>query len=142
MEEGIVPGGGMALFNVSKGMGGADRKFKPGDISDAVNRILNRALEAPLRAIVENSGESADRVVDELRKEGDVWTGFNAVINKRANLKDAGIIDPLKVTRLAFMNAVSVASNYLTIGVAITNIPEKKSSPMGGGMPSMGGEDY
>jgi chaperonin GroEL len=141
MEEGIVPGGGMALFNVSKGMGGDDRKFKPGDISAAVSRILNRALEAPLRAIIENSGESADRVIDELRKESDIWTGFNAVQNKRANLKDAGVIDPLKVTRMAFLNAVSVAANYMTIGAAITNIPEKKGPPMGG-MPPMGGEDY
>ncbi len=142
MEEGIVPGGGMALFNVSKGMGGDDRKFKPGDISAAVARILNRALEAPLRAIVENSGESADRVVDELKKEGDIWTGFNAVQNKRGNLKDSGIVDPLKVTRMAFMNAVSVAANYLTIGAAITNIPEKSDKTMGGGMPPMGGEGY
>jgi chaperonin GroEL len=142
MEEGIVPGGGMALFNVSKGMGGDDRKFKPGDISAAVARILNRALEAPLRAIVENSGESADRVVDELRKEGDIWTGFNAVENKRGNLKDAGVIDPLKVTRMAFLNAVSVAANYLTIGAAVTTIPEKKNPPMGGMPGGMGGEDY
>ncbi|MCL4404966.1 chaperonin GroEL [Patescibacteria group bacterium] len=141
MEEGIVPGGGMALFNVSKKTGGTDQKSKLGDVAGAVGRILNRALEAPLRAIIENSGESADRIVDELRKEGDVWVGFNAVSNKRGNLKDAGIVDPLKVTRMAFLNAVSVAANYLTIGAAITNIPEKNNKA-GGGMPPMGGEDY
>ncbi len=60
--------------------------------------------------------------------------------NKIGDLKDAGIIDPLKVTRAAFMNAISVAANYLTVGAAITNIPEKKNPPaMGGGMPAAWG---
>ena len=146
MEEGIVPGGGIALFNVSMTLmsqgeaGGAGKKM-----SD-VTRILTRALEAPIRAIVANSGESADRVIGELqnRPKNQTWQGFNALTNKMADLKEAGIIDPLKVTKMAFMNALSVAANYLTIGAAITNIPEKKSAPMGGGMPSgmMGGEDY
>ena len=63
--------------------------------------------------------------------------------NKIADLKEAGIIDPLKVVKTAFMNAISVAANYLTIGVAVTNIPEKKERGMGGGgMPPMGGEDF
>ena len=111
-----------------------------------VSRILTRALEAPIRAIVANSGESADRVVDELKKrKNEPWKGFNAMTNEMDDLKEAGIIDPLKVTKMAFMNAISVAANYLTVGAAITNIPEKKS-PMGGGMPGgmpgMGGEDY
>ena len=79
-----------------------------------------------------------------LPKEG-VWKGFNALTNKTmGDLREAGIIDPLKVTRTAFMNAVSVAANYLTIGAAVTNIPEKKDggmpSGMGGGMPGMGGD--
>ncbi len=138
MEEGIVPGGGIALFNVSKKIGGSDQKYKPGDISDAVKRIMNKALESPLRAIVENSGESADRVVDELKRESDLWIGFNAMENKKDNLKDAGIIDPLKVTRMAFLNAVSVAANYLTVGASITSIPEKEKPAM----PPMGGGDY
>ena len=74
-------------------------------------------------------------------KTRDVWTGFNAITNKIGDLKEAGIIDPLKVVKTALRNAVSVASNYLTIGVAVTNIPEKKGSAggMGGGMPGMGG---
>lgn len=135
MEEGIVPGGGVALFNVSM-------EFAP---SDEVSRILIRALEAPIRAIIMNSGESPDRVLSELQKrKGELWSGFNAITNKIDNLKEAGIIDPLKVTKMAFMNALSVAANYLTVGAAIVNLPEKKSSPMGGGMPGgmMGGEDY
>jgi chaperonin GroEL len=133
MEEGIVPGGGIALFNAS---------MKLNAKSPEVARILIRALEAPIRAIVANSGESAERVVDELRKrKDDPWQGFNAITNKMGDLKEAGIIDPLKVTKTAFTNAVSVAANYLTIGAAITNLPEKKVSPMGG-MPGGMGEDY
>lgn len=142
MEEGIVPGGGIALFNVV---------MDPSIKADAgVVRILGRALQAPIRAIVENSGESPDRVVAELgaRKNTpqDLWTGFNALTNKMADLKEAGIIDPLKVTKMAFTNALSVAANYLTVGAAITNVPEKKTAGpggMGGGMPGgMMGEDY
>ncbi|MDP2598548.1 MAG: chaperonin GroEL [Candidatus Liptonbacteria bacterium] len=134
MEEGIVPGGGIALFNVSMAL-----MPKAGD---DVQRILVRALESPIRAIVANSGESADRVVEELRKrKNEPWKGFNAMTNKIGDLKEGGIVDPLKVVKTAFMNALSVAANYLTVGAAITNIPEKKESPMGGGgMPGMGGD--
>ncbi len=167
MEEGIVPGGGIALFNASVNLaseaGGEDSLAysaeagasaaktgrregnlqKKSSVSAEVSRILNRALESPVRAIVANSGESADRVVDELRKRhNQPWHGFNAMTNKMSDLKESGIIDPLKVVKVAFMNAVSVAANYLTIGAAITNIPEKKSTPMGGMSGGMGGEDY
>ncbi len=144
MEEGIVPGGGIALLNVYFTLYAkteADKTVKAAAIS-----ILRRALEAPIRAIVENSGESADRVIDELSKRNDEpWKGFNALTNKiMGDLREAGIIDPLKVTRAAFMNAISVAANYLTIGAAVTNIPEKKDAGMpggmGGGMPGMGGD--
>ena len=136
MEEGIVPGGGIALFNVV---------MDPSIKADAsVVRILGRALQAPIRAIVENSGESPDRVVAELgARKNQPWHGFNAMTNTMADLKEAGIIDPLKVTKMAFLNALSVAANYLTVGAAVTNLPEKKSAPMGGGMPGgMMGEDY
>jgi chaperonin GroEL len=147
MEEGIVPGGGIALFNAKISALGRQDSWTDSnkDAKAAVGLILSHALEAPIRAIVMNSGESPDRIVAELQNlKNQPWHGFNAVTNKMADLKEAGIIDPLKVTKMAFMNAVSVAANYLTIGAAITNIPEKKSAPMGGGMPGgmMGGEDY
>ncbi len=148
MEEGIVPGGGMALFNVALGGAhGGDGKKGGKEILEAANQILRRALEAPLRAIVANSGESPDRVIADLSKRtGGAWTGFNGVTNEiGADLKEAGIVDPLKVTRTAFVNAVSVAANYLTVGAAVANIPEKKGPAAGmggGGMPGMGGEDY
>ena len=149
MEEGIVPGGGVALLNAYADIYSA--KDMPGtatslDMAGSVRLILKRALQAPIRAIVENSGESADRVIDELSKRtNEPWKGFNALTNKTiGDLREAGIIDPLKVTRTAFMNAVSVAANYLTIGAAVTNIPEKKEmgmpGGMGGGMPGMGGD--
>jgi chaperonin GroEL len=145
MEEGIVPGGGIALLNVNFELFSKPDAEKT--VKSAAASILRRALEAPVRAIVENSGESADRVIDELSKRAgnEPWKGFNALTNKTmGDLREAGIIDPLKVTRSAFMNAVSVAANYLTIGAAVTNIPEKKEmgmpGGMGGGMPGMGGD--
>ena len=157
MEEGIVPGGGIALFNVfNLGGGGSSEATaagaasgksagSAGSVAGSAKNILIRALESPLRAIVANSGESPDSVVNDLKRRPatEAWKGFNAITNKIGDLKETGIIDPLKVTRMAFANAVSVAANYLTIGAAITNIPEKKAAP-GGGMPGgMGmGEDY
>ena len=137
MEEGIVPGGGIALFNSSLVIdelrkASADQKGNKAtaSIKEGAADILERALQAPLRAIIENSGESADRVMSELEKEkAKPWRGFNALTNKVIDdLREAGIIDPLKVTRTAFMNALSVAANYLTIGAAVTNIPEKKDA--------------
>jgi chaperonin GroEL len=139
MEEGIVPGGGIALFNANLELF-AKKDDGEKTVKTAAASILRRALEAPIRAIVENSGESADRVIDELSKRGsEHWKGFNALTNKMVDdLREDGIIDPLKVTRAAFTNAVSVAANYLTIGAAVTNIPEKKDAGMGG-MGGMGG---
>jgi chaperonin GroEL len=144
MEEGIVPGGGIALLNVNFELFAKPDAEKT--VKSAAASILRHALEAPVRAIIENSGESADRIIGELEKESaKPWRGFNALTNKTiGDLREAGIIDPLKVTRTAFMNAVSVAANYLTIGAAVTNIPEKKEmgmpGGMGGGMPGMGGD--
>ena len=139
MEEGIVPGGGIALFNVTSHI-----KSGESEVAKAAHTILIRALEAPITAIVTNSGESASSVILKLknRKAEDRWMGFNAVSNSMGDLKAAGIIDPLKVTKTAFLNAISVASNYLMIGAAVTDIP-KKEEPAAGGMPGgMGGMGY
>ncbi|MGC9599013.1 MAG: chaperonin GroEL [Minisyncoccia bacterium] len=144
MEEGIVPGGGIALFNTIPAV--TPSKLEAGSVSSAVYSILSRALHAPLSAIVQNSGEELKNTIQKLEvnwRERNSWRGFNAMTNKVSDLKEAGIIDPLKVTRAAFVNAVSVAANYLTVGAAITSIPEKKNPPaQGGGMEGMGGEDY
>ena len=138
MEEGIVPGGGIALFNVAiAGEGEPPR--------DKAALIIKSALEAPLRAIISNSGASPDDIMRKIRdgraKVDNRWVGFNAVTNEIGDLKEAGIIDPLKVTKTAFINALSVASTYLVMGAAITDIPEKKEST-GGTMPGMPQGDY
>ncbi len=134
MEEGIVPGGGMALLNVRMGLA----EPAGGDVAKAAHGILVRALEAPIRSIFANSGQGAERV-DELKKEKgastDPWHGFNAQTSEVTNLKEAGIVDPLKVTKTAFTNAISVAANYLMIGAAVTVVPEEKKdggADMGG----------
>ena len=146
IEEGIVPGGGIALFNVDLHMDGE----KSQEVK-AVLSIFEKALRSPLVAIVENSGESPSKIIEELtqkkenskNKEDRNWIGFNADTNKIVDdLKQFGIIDPLKVVKTAFLNAVSSAANYLTIGVALTEKPEPKNNHGGmpGGMP--GGMDY
>jgi chaperonin GroEL len=142
MEEGIVPGGGIALFNARLNIDNDKKDMS--EVQERASSILKKATEAPLSAIVSNSGESPARIIDELKsKKGkgnsEIWLGFNAVKNKIDDLKSAGIIDPLKVTKTAFTNAVSVAATYLTIGAGITEIP-KKDPPMGGGMPGGMGE--
>ncbi|MFA6407685.1 MAG: chaperonin GroEL [Candidatus Paceibacterota bacterium] len=141
MEEGIVPGGGIALFNVYN-MELKEEGSKT-SVVQAAHTILKHATEAPITAIVVNSGENPGKVIEKLRARtsGDRWKGFNAYKNEMEDLKASGIIDPLKVTKTAFLNAISVASNYLTIGAAVTEIPEKKEKGgMPGGMPGMG--DY
>lgn len=142
MEEGIVPGGGIALLNAISAL----EEVKKNDtaVTSAVVSILRRALESPLSAIVNNSGESASIVIKELtakKDAGNGWLGFNALANKISDLKEAGIIDPLKVVKTAFINAVSVASNYLTVGAAVAELPEKKEKGAAGRGPMMG-EEY
>src|SRR3990167_9060738 len=136
MEDGIVAGGGIALFN-SRGFAYENSDDK--EVGEAARMIVEKAIMAPLLAIIANSGGS-EKVIRELEKEkesGDLWIGFNAFTNKIDNLKEAGIIDPLKVVKTAFTNAVSVASNYLTLGAAIVDVPKKDEPPMGG-MSGMG----
>ncbi|MBI2592706.1 MAG: chaperonin GroEL [Candidatus Colwellbacteria bacterium] len=136
MEEGIVPGGGVALFNVAMKM----IELYDDPVKEAAHSILVKAILSPISAIVANSGESSGKVLDELKNKNDAWVGFNALTNTIGDLKSAGIIDPLKVVKTAFMNAVSVAANYLTVGAAITEIPKKDNPPAGGGMAGMPGE--
>ncbi len=144
MEEGIVPGGGIALFNVAglENIGEALEHEK--EVDKAVMEIISKAVRAPLKAIIDNSGELTPVIVKELlsskKQEKSDWVGFNSFNNKIENLKDAGVIDPLKVTKTAFINAVSVASTYLTIGAAIAKLPEKEKESHGHN--PMMGEEY
>ncbi len=139
MEEGIVPGGGIALYNLL--FNGIDYKNELTTNKEATGdarKIMERALRAPLEAIIENSGgdDKAIKDIDKGKEGGNnLWLGFNAFTNKATDLKEAGIVDPLKVTKTAFTNALSVVSNYLKLGVAVVDIPEEKDSMPGGGMP-------
>ena len=144
MEEGIVPGGGIALANIEINYDNAELE----EVAKAAREILTTALKAPLQNIIENSGLGVAGVLSILDKKrnaaknsGDLswrWIGFDAFANEVVSLKEAGIIDPLKVVKTAFTNAVSVASNYLTLGAAIVDVPKKDDMSMGGMPPGMG----
>ena len=139
VEEGIVPGGGVALIRVSSGLD----KLKGDNEDQKIGiEIIKKAIEAPLRQIVENAGVEASVVINEIKKNKDDY-GFNALTEEYQNLIKAGVIDPTKVTRVALENAASVASMLLTTEAVICEKPEKeKSAPMmppGGGYGDMGG---
>ena len=123
MEEGIVPGGGVALVRALDVL--KDVKAK-GDVKTGVN-ILKRALEEPLRQIAENAGKDGSVVVEQVKKLS-TFEGYNALEDKYEDLLKAGVIDPTKVTRSALQNAVSAAAMFLTTEVVITDIPEAKGS--------------
>jgi len=137
MEEGVVPGGGMAFYNVDT----SRNSDLPSDrVGEAVQAILERALHSPVKAIIFNSGgdEKVFKEFERRKREAkNGWLGFDALTNKVVNLKDIGVSDPLKVTKTAFQNAVSVAATYLTLGVALTEIPKKEQNFPAGGMGEM-----
>src|SRR6185312_9846965 len=121
-EEGIVPGGGVALLSAIGAVEAAEKDCE-GDERTGV-RILKRALEAPARQIAENSGVDAGVVVDKIRAANGT-VGFDAALNRYTDLVASGIIDPTKVVRVALENAVSVASTLLLTEATMTDIPEK-----------------
>ena len=126
MEEGIVPGGGIALFNAVPHI--IPSKKESNSVEAAAHSILSRALQEPISAIIQNSGEKVNNIMEELKanwQKENSWFGFNAMTNTTGDLKEAGIIDPLKVVKTAFINAISVAANYLTVGAAITDLPDR-----------------
>jgi chaperonin GroEL len=135
VEEGIVPGGGVALLRASKTL--KDLKLG-GDQQVGVN-IIARAIEEPLRWIATNAGHEGSIVVQKVREMG-ADEGFNALTDNYENLVKAGVIDPVKVVRSALQNASSIASLLLTTEALISEIPEeKKEAPMPGGGGGMGG---
>ena len=136
VEEGVVPGGGVALLRVQKAvekLEGANEDQKVGI------KILSRAIEEPLRQIVDNAGEDAAVVVNRV-KEGKGNFGYNAATGEYGDLIEAGILDPTKVTRLALQNAASVAGLLLTTEVMVAEAPKDEadhSHPAPGGMGGM-----
>jgi chaperonin GroEL len=135
VEEGIVPGGGVALLRCLSAL---DNVKPQGDQQIGVN-IVRRALEEPIRQIAENAGLEGSVVVERVKKETGSM-GFDAASETYVDMVQAGIIDPTKVTRTALQNAASVASLMLTTEVMVADIPEEKSKmpPMPGGGGGMG----
>jgi chaperonin GroEL len=135
LEEGIVPGGGVALLQAST-------KVKVDDLADDEKtgaRIVLRALEEPLRQIAENAGLEGSVVVNDVRK-AKAGEGLNAASNEIVDLVAAGVIDPAMVTRSALQNAASIAKNILTTEAIVAEVPEKEGGGGGGGgMPDMSG---
>jgi chaperonin GroEL len=129
VEEGIVPGGGVALLRANKAL--MTLKMD-GDEQIGID-IVRRACEEPLRQIVVNSGTEGAIVVGKVRDATDPNYGFNAMTDTYEDLVKAGVIDPTKVTRTALQNAASIASLMLTTEAMIAEIPEKKQAPMPGG---------
>ena len=137
VEEGIIPGGGVALL---RAQGALDKLKVKGGQSVGVD-ILRRALEAPIRQICENAGAEASIVVQNVR-DGKGAHGFDARDESYVDMFEAGIIDPTKVARVAVENACSIAGMILTTEAAVTEIPEKEAPampPMDPGMGGMGG---
>ncbi len=139
VEEGIVPGGGVALLRATKAL---DHLKLTGDEATGA-AIVRRALEEPIRRIVENAGLEGSVVVEKVKAAGAPSQGFDAERNEYVDMMTAGIIDPTKVERIALQNAASIASLLLTTEALITDLPEKESAmpamPPGGGMGGMGG---
>ena len=139
VEEGIVPGGGVAYIRAIESL--AAVKTENPDEKTGV-AIVRRALEEPLRQIVANAGLEGSIIVQKVR-EGKTDYGFNARTEVYENMLAAGVIDPTKVSRVALENAASIASMLLTTECVIADKPEPKSSaPAGGGMPGGMGMDY
>jgi chaperonin GroEL len=135
VEEGIVPGGGVALLRAAKAI---DRLKLEGDEKVGA-MIVRRALEEPIRNIVENAGLEGSVIVEKVKAETVATRGFDAETLEYVDMLQAGIIDPTKVERVALQNAASVASLLLTTEALITDLPEEKPA---GGTPPMPHGDF
>ena len=139
IEEGIVPGGGVALVRAISAL---DNIKAYNDDEETGINILRRALEEPVRQIAHNAGREGSVILAEVKKAKQ-REGYNADKDKYEDLVEAGIIDPTKVTRSAVQNAASIASMFLTTEAVVTDLPEEKDDAPagmpGGGMPGMGG---
>ncbi|MDO8659737.1 MAG: chaperonin GroEL [Candidatus Parcubacteria bacterium] len=150
LEEGIVPGGAVALLDISGRMTTKDLETLKSSRDEMFGfEIVKKSLEAPFIKLMENAGVDAGQLIAKAREVSAVGQGFNVMTldsvenAKPVDMLKEGIIDPLKVVRTAVQNAISVAIMILTTEALVTDIPEKKESPMPGGMPGgMGGMDY
>jgi chaperonin GroEL len=132
IEEGIVPGGGVAYIRALKSLD----KLSVDDIDEQTGiKIVRRALEEPLRMIAQNAGQEGSIVAEKVRSSKEINFGYNAATDTFEDLAAAGVIDPAKVTRTALQNAASIAGLMLTTEALISEVPEKKKAmpPMPGG---------
>jgi chaperonin GroEL len=136
VEEGIVPGGGVAFIRAQKALN--DLKLEETDEQIGVT-IIRRAIEEPIRMIVQNAGGEASIVVEKVRASKENNFGYNALTDKYEDLVQAGVIDPTKVTRTALQNAASIAGLLLTTEALIVEKKEDKPAPAGGAPGGMGG---
>ena len=142
VEEGIVPGGGVALLRSKKAI--ADLKSDNSDIQAGVNIVL-KALEAPIRQIAANAGVEGSIVVGKLLENSSATSGFNAQSEEYVDMIEAGIVDPTKVVRTALQDAASVAALLITTEAMVAELPKKEAAGggmPGGGMGGMGGMDF
>ena len=141
IEEGIVPGGGVALLSARKALASLKEKTTDADEKIGID-IVYESLEQPVRMLARNSGEDDGYVLNKILDSKQSDFGYNAMTGKFGSMTKFGILDPLKVTRSALQNAASVAMMVLTTEGLVTDIPEKEETPpAGGGMPpgAMGG---
>src|SRR5947208_1586768 len=129
VEEGIVPGGGVALARCAAAL---DKVKADGDVQIGIN-IVKRAITEPLRQIVENAGEEGAVILGKVLESKESNYGFNAFSNEYEDLVKAGVLDPTKVVRTALQNAGPIASQMLTSEALVAEIPEKKEAPAPGG---------
>jgi chaperonin GroEL len=138
VEEGLVPGGGVALLNAIEAI--KDLKHDTPDINTGIN-IVRRALEEPMRQLARNAGKEGSVIIDEVRRRRSQgrFIGYNVMTEAYEDMIESGIIDPAKVTRSAVQNAASIAAMILTTEALVTDIPDPHSAmPAGGGMGDMG----
>jgi len=129
VEEGIVPGGGVALARCAASL----EKIKTESDEQIGINIVKRAVTEPLRMIAENAGEEGAVVLGKVIEAKDTNYGFNALTGEYEDLVKAGVLDPTKVVRTALQNAGSIASLMLTTEALVAEIPEKKEAPVPGG---------
>jgi chaperonin GroEL len=139
VEEGIVPGGGIALLRAVPAL--EKIKEKNEDIQTGIN-IVRRALEEPIRQIAINSGYEGSIIVQQAKEKDKATIGFDAYAGKWVEMFEAGIIDPTKVTRSALQNAASIAGLMLTTEALVYELPEKEKAAPAGGPRGMGGDMY
>lgn len=135
VAEGIVPGGGSALVKAAKSL----KNLQLDDEEQIGVNIIQKSLEAPLRQIALNAGTADIAVILDTITSGDRNLGWDFAKNQKADMLKAGIIDPVKVTKSALLNASSAAAILLTTEAAVVDLPEKDAPAAGGGMPDMGG---